>query len=105
MKTDTSSSTPLVPFLTRLASPIPQQRMSGTRTATLVREETADEDTDYSVAVAVPYETLRERHGATYDDARGFWIKDGQPFVALQKAALGTETLTKIVEEEADEDR
>lgn len=105
MKTDTSSSTQLVPFFTRLATPIPQQRMSGTRTATLVREEAADEDADRGVAAANSCEPSWERHGATYDAACGFWIKDGQPFVALQGAALGTETLTKLVEEEADEDR
>jgi hypothetical protein len=105
MKTDTSSDERCAPFVALLATPIPQHQTTGTQTATLVHKEAADEDQDYEVGGGDASGFLWEQQGATYDASQGLWIKNAQPFVILQGIALGTETLTKIVEEEADEDR
>lgn len=104
MKTAISSKEPCAPFITLLATPIPQCSTTGTQTATLVRNEAADEDTDHENRVADPFRLPWEQQGAVYDAIQGLWIKDAQPFVMLQSSALGTETLTKTVNEEADED-
>lgn len=96
---------PYAPFITRLATAIPQRRTVGTQTATLIRNETTDEDTDYDNVTQVPAQLPWERQGAFYDSIQGLWIKNSQPFVLLQHGALDTETLTKTVKEEADEDQ
>lgn len=104
MKIDISPEELCAPFIALLATPIPQHNTIRTQTAILFRNEAADGNTDYDNRVARPFRLPWEQQGAVYDAVQGLWIKDAQPFVMLQRSALGTETLTKIVNEEADED-
>jgi hypothetical protein len=91
-----------VPFLIRLATPIPISFSLATSTRTAGREE-RDEDADTD-EIHLPSSRAWECAGAVYDECLQLWLKNKRPLVLDSAFTLGTKSVTNVVKEEQDED-